>query len=107
MSFPVLLDDLVFLDLERACGWYDRQVPNLGSQFDSAFFASVRALATNPAANPFFQPLATLGVRHRLIDGFPYAIYFRIDGAAVIVHLLFHGARNPAILRRALKRRIR
>ena len=106
MSFSIEIEPLVYEDLSAVCTWYEDKIENLGDRFAEQFFSAVSSLDLYPAANPLFQPLASFGVRHRLVGVFPYSIYFRILGEKVVVHLLYHGARSPRALRRALTRRL-
>ena len=104
VSYRVDVDDLVLDDLQSGCTWYEDQHEGLGERFAAAFFSCLDEIAEHPFACPRYLG-AGADLRHTLIEDFPYAVYFRVVGQCVIVSIVFHGSRDPATLRRGLRRR--
>ena len=93
---PGLLDDLA-----KAVDWYQERGPGLGDDFVRSFHATLARVQREPLSN-----LRARGeVRRVILDRFPYALWFRVDGDTVVVLLLWHTARNPTALQQALRRR--
>lgn len=105
MSHTVRFDKLLPADLSSAKKWYENQQAGLGDRFAAYFYAVVNSIILHPFAWPLFRPFASRGIRHRLLPKFPYAIYYRVNAAEIFVFLLFHEARDPQRLRRAISRR--
>ncbi len=91
----------VFEDAAEAAHWYDGKEPDLGDRFLDSFRSIYDPLRKNPLAHRIVYR------QHRkmTLNSFPYAVYFRMHNNAVIVTLLCHLARNPAVIRRALRAR--
>ena len=81
--------------------WYEGKVSGLGEEFLRIFYACAAELPRNP----LLYTKVYGEFRRRLMRRFPYAIYFKIEEDAVIVFGLFHCARNPKAIHRALRGR--
>ena len=77
-------------DLREARDWYDRQREGLGSEFLLAVADAMLALEESPLRYPIYYR----DFRRVLMDRFPYKIFYRIEGQAVIVYRVLHGARD-------------
>jgi len=64
----------------------------LSGQFLDAIAAALKRLADNPQQ----FPLVYRDQRRALLKRFPYALYFRVEAASVVVVGCFHGHRNPS-----------
>jgi len=71
--------------------WYESRSAGLGDRFANAVDGLVDRLAENPLA--FMQVHGE--IRRAVLTRFPYAIYFRIDAAQIVV-LAVHGRQDPA-----------
>jgi plasmid stabilization system protein ParE len=78
-------------DLRDAREWYERQRYGLGDEFATAVGVAVDAVADYPVA----CPIVHRGTRRVLIEGFPYGLYYRAYGGAVIFVALLHVACDP------------
>ena len=81
--------------------WYDGKSQGLGDEFLRVFYASCQELARNPRLYPFVHR----NFHRCLLRRFPYAIYFTIEKDRVIVFGLFHCARDPRRIHKALGNR--
>jgi toxin ParE1/3/4 len=90
-----------FDDLSSAIEYYDAQRNGLGSEFMVLFRSSVADIVRNPSLHRTLYR----EFRRRILKRFPYGIYYRIYEDEIIISLIFHLARNPAILRRILRTR--
>jgi plasmid stabilization system protein ParE len=90
---PYHLTDRALQDLAAAREWYERQRPDLGRKFIDAAFTSVSAAR----ARPYSFPEIGNGVRTALCGRFPYRVHFEIADAQVVVHAVYHTARDPQL----------
>ena len=84
---PEALDDVI--ESQR---WYASRQPGLGQAFAEAITAGVERIASDPAAFPSVHG----SVRRLVVSRFPYAIYFREAGDAIVV-IAVHGRQNPRL----------
>jgi plasmid stabilization system protein ParE len=100
MSLRVIFNPVATLEFEEAVAWYENDQPGLGREFKlEAKLALHRALAKPE----IFQRVRGRARRIRLHRFKKYAIYFAIKDDVFTVLSVFHGARNPAELRRRLE----
>lgn len=78
-------------ELLDAQGWYDDQRPGLGQMFAAAVDRALAGIVRNPLAYPRVHG----ETRRALVPRFPYAIYFHIVGAELVVLAVMHGRRLP------------
>ena len=78
-------------DVQAAYEWYEAQRPGLGKEFIAAVEAAVVSLLAFPEAYPVVHRSA----RRVLLERFPYGLYYRIEGARVVVVACMHAARDP------------
>ena len=84
----------------EAIVWYENQIPGLGKEFPQEVIQALERAMTQPE---MFRKVRGRAQRIRLKRFKPYSIYFAIKHDAFSVISVFHGARNPAELRRRLK----
>lgn len=84
------------LDVEAAFGWYENERPGLGQEF----LAELRIAYNRIASAPFAYQELRSGVRRALLRRLPYAVYFAIDEAVVMVVAVLHVSRDPAAWQR-------
>jgi plasmid stabilization system protein ParE len=77
-------------DLREAQEWYESQSPGLGGEF-LLCVADVLAHLEESAER---FPLYYRGFRRVLTRRFPYKLFYRIEGDAVIVFRILHAARD-------------
>jgi len=102
MTYTVIVDANAERDWHEAAIWYGKRDPGVGRRLNVA----IQALLDSLARQPERFPLATARTRKaRVPPPWPYSVYFTINNAhrEVKVLAIWHGARNPAQLRRRLK----
>lgn len=90
---PEVEDDAV-----AAYVWYERKAAGLGRDFLRRLYAC----AGDIAERPFPYRKVHREFRRRLLDRFPFAVYFSMEGDHVVVFGVFHCARAPRAIRGAL-----
>lgn len=101
MSFRVIHDTEATFEFREAVAWYEGQSEGLGVRFILEVDAVITAITSQPLR--FSQ--AGRRARKARILGWPYSIYFVVNEthSEIKVVAVWHGARNPAELRRRLK----
>lgn len=74
----------------RSHQWYERRRRGLGEEFDTGLVNVVERIAENPLQFPRVRG----EIRRAVLSRFPYAVYFRIHGAEIVV-LALHGRQDP------------
>jgi plasmid stabilization system protein ParE len=77
-------------DLREARNWYEQQRPGLGDEFLVSMADTFARLEESPERFPVYYQ----GFRRVLTERFPYKVFFRIEGDAVIVFRILHAARD-------------
>ncbi|MFZ5865776.1 MAG: type II toxin-antitoxin system RelE/ParE family toxin [Thermodesulfobacteriota bacterium] len=80
------------LDVVAAFNWYEKEQAGLGRQFLDQLRATYDRITESPLA---YQAIRA-GIRRALVRRFPYAVYFAVEGDAVVVLAVFHVSRDPA-----------
>ena len=88
-------------ELEEAAVWYDKRRPGLGEEFIN----EIEQAIAGAAMAPLRYPTVFRDVRRTVARRFPYCVYFRMRGDALIVLAVFHGRRDPLIWQRRAQRR--
>jgi plasmid stabilization system protein ParE len=84
----------------EAIVWYENERPGLGKEFAQEVIAALEGAQAQPE---LFRKARGRARTIRLKRFKPYSIFFAIKDGAFSVISVFHGARNPAELRRRLK----
>jgi plasmid stabilization system protein ParE len=85
-------------DLYEGRLFYERQGEGLGEYFFDSLFSDIDSLTLYAGIHPKF-----FGYHRLLSKRFPYAIYYRVEEAAiVVVWRVLDLRRNPARIRRSL-----
>lgn len=92
---PVSFEREATEDALEAYDWYERQRPGLGARFRDALDSAIRRIAEAPTTYPIIRR----NVRRVVVHRFPYAVYYRVYPEGISVIAVFHGKRNPRILR--------
>jgi toxin ParE1/3/4 len=81
-------------DIADAADWYEAKREGLGDEFLSRVDQALESIGSNPLA---YRKVSGENRRCSL-DKFPYALFFKIEGDAVVVACL-HAARNPVLIK--------
>ena len=102
MTFKVIAEAEAKREWNEAVDWYEASETGVGWRFDDELQAFLHTLAYNPER---FRLAGRLTHKAKMPEPWPYSIYFTVDTAHREVKILavWHGARNPAELRRRLK----
>jgi len=84
------------LDLDEAYSWYQAQAPDLGADFLGAVNMCIAAIRRHPEAYQLVDPT----MRRALLRRFPFAVFYEVGPAEILVYAVFHGARNPTAWKR-------
>jgi plasmid stabilization system protein ParE len=101
MSFQITFQAEAEAEFNEAITWYDFQTDGVGQRFAREVYATLTEAAKDHGRFPFAGPTTQ---KIKMLD-WPYSIYFTMleNLPKMIVVSVFHGARNPAELRRRLK----
>jgi plasmid stabilization system protein ParE len=77
--------------VNSAATWYLKQRAGLGHDFLDEVLSTFRSIADRP----LIYPVIYRNTRRALLQRFPFAVYFRIDGRAIVVMAVLHGSRHP------------
>ena len=83
-------------ELARAAIRYDRDKPGLGNRFLDEIGIGLRDIREFPEAHP---PVDAI-YRRKLINTFPYAIIYRVEGDVIWIIAVSHTSRRPNYWRR-------
>ena len=100
MSLALIFKPAARFELDEAVAWYEEQRAGLGREFALEVFAVLARAQANPE---LFGRVRGRARKIRLRRFSSYSIYFADKDGAFAVLAVFHGARNPAELRRRLK----
>jgi plasmid stabilization system protein ParE len=92
LSLPLEFHPAVRYEIDDAHDWYEQRRPGLGADF----LDEVQRLLAEIAANPALGGIAEGDIRMRLLNRFPYAIYYRELTDRVRVLAVYHTARDPS-----------
>jgi plasmid stabilization system protein ParE len=100
MKRGIIFAPLARLEFEDAAAWYEAQRPGLGEEFRIEVNATLQQVLKFPER---FRLASSYTHKVALKKFHKYSIYYSIELDAINVASVFHGARNPAELRRRLK----
>ncbi len=78
-------------DLAEAFAYYEGQLAGLGHEFITTLEEQLERVA----ANPLHYQIDYREVRRAVIRRFPYAVFYLVEGAVVVVLAIEHQARDP------------
>ncbi|MDD5138915.1 MAG: type II toxin-antitoxin system RelE/ParE family toxin [Verrucomicrobiales bacterium] len=100
MNLDSLFEPEAKAEFFEAIAWYENESPGLGKEFASEVLGAVDRALLQPE---LFRKVRGRARKVRLKRFKAYSIYFAIKDDVFSVVSVFHGARNPAELRRRLK----
>jgi plasmid stabilization system protein ParE len=101
MSFRIIYDSEATFEFREAAAWYEGQAKGLGVRFILEVDEVIAAISSQPLR---FSKAGRKSRKAR-VHGWPHSIYFVVNEAQAEIKVIavWHGARNPAELRRRLK----
>ena len=102
MSFRVVVEEEAEREFAEAVDFYDGRAPGVGQRFARELRAFFSTVCENPER---FRFASRLTRKAKMPKPWPYSVYFAIkrETSEVVITTIWHGARNPAELRRRLK----
>jgi plasmid stabilization system protein ParE len=102
MTFTVIVESDAERDWHEAVAFYDEREAGVSHRFNIAVREMLHTLSRIPER---FRLYTRLTHKAKMPRPWPHSVYFTIDRAyrEVKVVAIWHGARNPAELRRRLK----
>lgn len=86
------------IDIRVAFEWYEGQRVRLGHEF----LVAVRAATDSIEAFPDASAIVHRDTRRFLVERFPYVLFYRTEGSAILVVACLHAARAPEARARRL-----
>lgn len=99
MSRPVVIQPEARQEMQEAFDWYEEQRAGLGVDF----VATIQQSFDNIAKFPERQPKVFRDVRKKVVQEYPYSIFYRLVDDEVHVIAVFHNKRNPRIWKKRAK----
>jgi plasmid stabilization system protein ParE len=78
-------------DIAQAFHWYEARVPGLGSEFLLVFDATFNSILRNHLLYPEIYKTVCRALTRR----FPFAVFFLVEEARIVILSVFHVKRNP------------
>ena len=96
MTSPAILRPEANEDLSEAYRWYEDKRHGLGEEFLLVVDAAIEKIRRSPDA----YPIVYRNVRRVLTRRFPYGIFYIVEPERIVILAVFHGHRDPRVLRR-------
>lgn len=96
MRFTLEIRPAAEFEFDEASDWYRLQNPSVRDRFVLSVDAKIAAITKRPLTFPIVEGNK---IRRAVINGFPYSIYFVLDGDHIVILSIFHNSRNPIIWR--------
>ena len=93
MTYRLVVRQQAKADIRQAARWYERQRGGLGR----AFVQHIDALLGRVRLNPMQYQIVHREVRRAIPRRFPYGVFYRIDGADVLVFAVVDLHRDPSV----------
>jgi plasmid stabilization system protein ParE len=92
------------IELDAAADQYEEQRPGRGLRFTAAVERTVKLIVRFPAVGPLFPGVRSeLGVRRRVVRGFPFAVAYRVRGNRIRIDAVAHMHRRPDYWHRRIR----
>ena len=95
----IVMIPLARREMLRAARWYERRETGLGDRLLDEIRSALLAITEFPVAFPSIDTI----YRRRLLDVFPYALIYRIDGDTVTIVAVANFKRRPGYWQRRIK----
>lgn len=90
--YAIEAEPAVEADVEAGFDWYESEEPRLGFEFLEELRAAYNRILDHPFG---YQDLRS-GIRRALTRRFPYAVYFSVEGEAIVIVAVLSTTRDPA-----------
>ena len=93
MRRRLVLTDEAQAEFDEAFDYYERQRSGMGDAFDKSVRDSFKLIVRRPLT---FAKIFR-DVRKTRVAKFPYAIFYHLEGATIVVDAVFHSSRDPKV----------
>ena len=91
MTYPLIVRSRAEADALEAYRWYENEHPGLGIRFLDALESGLTRISDNPL---HYAEIAG-GVRRKLLEKFPYGLFYLFENEEVIVIAIMHQEQRP------------
>ena len=88
---PARLSDDARADVLEAFAFYEERRAGLGTRFREQLDHAILRITQDPAR----YPVVYRDLRRRLVERFPYAVYYREFPDVIFIVAVMHGRQNP------------
>jgi plasmid stabilization system protein ParE len=99
MNRLLVLEPEAEAEIFTTADWYRRRNPAAGAAFLDAVNRALRLIQEHPEQYQVVYREA----RRALVDGFPYAFFYKVTDREIIIISCFHTSRNPKVWRDRLR----
>ena len=102
MNFRVVIEEEAEREFAEAVAFYEERKKGLGQRFARDVYDAFQKVCEDPKR---FPPASRLTRKAKIPPPWPYSIYYAIKAETreIVISTVWHGARNPADLKRRLK----
>jgi len=102
-KYSLIINAFAETDLEVALNWYASRKEGLDQDFVEEIEKAIQRIQENPRQFTVIRKQ----IRMSIVKRFPYGIYFYITDDIINVFAVFHFSRNPKVLHKRLKPKIK
>ena len=95
MSLPVTFHRAASAEFIEASAWYEAETKRVGLALE--FISEIDHCVSLASKHPLQFAVVREDIRHVIANRFPYSVYFRVEKHRIVVLVVFHGNRDPAI----------
>ena len=99
MSRTLVVEPEAGAEIVQSANWYEQRNPVARRRFLAAIDWALHLIEERPER----YQIVYRDVRRALVDGFPYAIFYRVADTEIIIVSCFHTSRSPKIWRDRLQ----
>jgi toxin ParE1/3/4 len=99
MSRTLVVEPEAEAEIAQSADWYEQRNPVARRRFLRAVDQALHLIEEGPEQ----YQIVYRQVRRTLVDGFPYAIFYKVTGSEIIIVSCFHTSRNPKVWRNRLR----
>lgn len=93
MSLHVTFHRAASAEFIEASAWYEAKRVGLALEF----MAEIERCVSLASKQPLQFAIVREDIRRVVTNRFPYSVYFRVEDHRIVVLVVFHGSRDPAI----------
>ena len=91
MKWSLILEPPAERDIQIGLAFYTSRDPQLANRLTRKFGDILKGIRQNPYRWAEVED----GIREAIVDGWPYAIYYRLGEGSIHVFAVFHTSRDP------------